>query len=97
MTENKDTSQQTFRHIFPASTSIIDFAYSELHPLRVGEFSIVHDDYFLYKEGLNMTMGMIIGKVVVTTRIIVIHPMRYIGTKQLRCLILYPKTITKWH
>lgn len=44
MTENKDTSQQTFRHIFPASTSIIDFAYSGLHPLRVGEFSIVHDD-----------------------------------------------------
>lgn len=49
MSENKETSQQTYRDIFPASTSIIDFAYSESHPLRVGEFSIEHEDDSEYR------------------------------------------------
>ncbi|CUM46074.1 uncharacterized protein AC631_03365 [Debaryomyces fabryi] len=50
MTENKDANHQTYRDLFPTSTSIIDFAYSEFHPLRVGEFSIAHGDDFQYKD-----------------------------------------------
>lgn len=42
MNEGQDTNQRTYRDILPDSTSIIDFAYSEKHPLRVGAFSISH-------------------------------------------------------
>lgn len=54
MKDSDKQNFQTFRDLFPSSTTIVDFAYSKQHPLRLGDFplsksrdGIPQDEWFL--------------------------------------------------